>query len=192
MRPSHRSAQFAHLCDVVVAIGLAAALACSVVACQSTDDTRTQLGDRLRKAAGASRDGVPRYARALRDNATCISSEVTDRIGTRGVRDLIDARGDLGETGDQLTEKLGELRGALHSCIDVRATLIDVFEGTGMTNEQAACVADQTLEDDKILTPLLVNLVFGDPGVGTAVFVAARATRGCLSADDLARLFPGR
>jgi hypothetical protein len=61
-----------------------------------------------------------------------------------------------------------------------------------MTPEQAACVAHQTLEDDEILTPLLVNLIFGDPGVGTAVFVAARATRGCLSADELARLFPGR
>ena len=68
----------------------------------------------------------------------------------------------------------------------------DLFENAGMTSEQASCVADQTLEDDKILTPLLVNLVFGDPGVGTAVFVAARATRGCLSAADLARLFPGR
>ena len=68
----------------------------------------------------------------------------------------------------------------------------DLFENAGMTSEQASCVADQALEDDKILTPLMVNLVFGDPGVGTAVLVAAGATRGCLSAADLARLFPGR
>jgi hypothetical protein len=192
MRQSHRGARFGHLCDVVVAIGLAAALACGAVGCASSDDTRTQLGDRLRRAASASKDGIPRYARALRDNATCLSSEVTERIGTDGVQALIDARGDLGEVGDQLGAGLDEIRSAVHSCIDVRATLIDLFEGTGMTNEQATCVADQTLEDDKILTPLLVNLVFGDPGVGTAVFVAARATRGCLSAADLARLFPGR
>ncbi|HUP76038.1 MAG TPA: hypothetical protein VM282_23595 [Acidimicrobiales bacterium] len=135
MRQSHRGARFGHLCDVAGAIGLAAAIARSAVGCASSDDTRGQLGDRLRRAASASKDGIPRY---------------------------------------------------------VRATLIDLFEGTGMTNEQATCVADRTLEDDKILTPLLVNLVFGDPGVGTAVFVATRATRGCLSAADLARLFPGR
>ncbi|MEO5839765.1 MAG: hypothetical protein ABIQ73_09090 [Acidimicrobiales bacterium] len=192
MRQSHRSARFAHLCDVAVAIGLAAALACSVVACGSTDDTRNQLGERLRKAASASKDGIPRYARALRDNAACLSDEVTDRLGSRDVRALIDARGDLEATGDQLGAGLGQLREAVHSCVDVRATLIDLFESTGMTTEQATCVADQTLEDDKILTPLLVNIVFGDPGVGTAVFVAARATRGCLSASELARLFPGR
>jgi hypothetical protein len=200
MRQSHRSARFAYLCDVAVAIGLAAALACSVVACESTYDARSQLGERLRKAASASKDGVPRYARELRANATCLSTEVTDRIGAKEVRALIDARGDL---GDQLgseelpaltraAQALGQIREAVHSCIDVRSTLIDVFESTGMTNEQATCVADQTLEDDKILTPLLVNLLFGDPGVGTAVFVAARATRGCLSAAELSRLFPGR
>jgi hypothetical protein len=192
MRQSHRSVGFAYLCDLAVAIGLAAALACSVVACESTDDTRSQLGERLRKAASASKDGVPRYARELRDNATCLSTAVTDRIGSKEVRALIDARGDLGETGDQLGVNLGQIREAVHSCIDVRSTLVDLFESTGMTNEQARCVADQTLEDDKILTPLLVNLVFGDPGVGTAVFVAARATRGCLSAAEISRLFPGR
>ena len=192
MRQSHRSARFGYLRDVAVAIGLAAALACSVVACESTYDARSQLGERLRKAASAGKDGVPRYARELRANATCLSTEVTDRIGSKEVRALIDARGDLADTGDKLGDNLGQLREAVHSCIDVRSTLIDVFESTGMTNEQATCVADQTLEDDKILTPLLVNLVFGDPGVGTAVFVAARATRGCLSAAELSRLFPGR
>jgi hypothetical protein len=177
---------------VVAAIGLAATLACSVMACGSTDDTRNQFAERLRKAASASKDGVPRYARALRDNSACLSAEVTDRIGARDVRALIDARGDFAATGDQLGAGVGQLKQAVHSCIDVRSTLIDVFESTGMTAEQASCVADQTLEDDKILTPLLVNIVFGDPGVGTAVFVAARATRGCLSAAELARLFPGR
>jgi hypothetical protein len=192
MRQSHRSAGFAYLFDVAVAIGLAAALACSAVACESTDDTRGQLGERLRKAASAGKDGVPRYARELRDNATCLSRAVIDHVGSKEVRALIDARGGLGETGDQLGAHLGQIRQAVHSCIDVRATLVDLFESTGMTNEQARCVADQTLEDDKILTPLLVNLVFGDPGVGTAVFVAARATRGCLSAADISRLFPGR
>ena len=192
MRQSHRSARFAYLCDVAVAIGLAAALACSVVACESADDARSQLSERLRKAASASKDGVPRYARELRANATCLSTEVTDRIGSKEVRALIDARGAFGDTGDQLGGNLIQIREAVHSCIDVRSTLGDLFESTGMTNEQATCVADQTLEDDKILTPLLVNLVFGDPGVGTAVFVAARATRGCLSAAELSRLFPGR
>lgn len=192
MRQSHRGARFAHLCDLAFAIGLAAALACSAVACEASDDSRNQLGDRLRKAATASKDGVPRYARAIRDNASCLSDEVTDRIGAKEVRSLLDAHGDLTDAGDQLGANLGQLREAVHSCIDVRSTLVDVFESAGMTNAQATCVADQTLEDDKILTPLLVNIVFGDPGVGTAVFVAARATRGCLSPADFARLFPGR
>ena len=86
MRQSPEVFGFAYVCDIAVAIGLAAALACSVVACASTDDARNQLGERLRKAASASKDGVPRYARELRDNATCLSSEVTDRIGSREVR----------------------------------------------------------------------------------------------------------
>ena len=192
MRHSHRSGRFAKLCDIDFAIGVAAALACSTVACQSTDDTRSQLGDRLRTAAGASKEGVPRYARALRDNATCLSSEVTDRLGMREVRALVAAGGDVGGRGDRLGANFGQLREAVTSCNDVRSTLVDLFENAGMTDEQATCVADQTLEDDKILTPLLVNLIFGDPGVGTAVIVAARATRGCLSAADLARLIPGR
>ena len=176
---------------MAVAIGFTA-LACVPVACGSTDDARFQLEDRLRRAASASKDGVPRYARALRAKATCLSSEVTDRIGGADVRRLIDARGDLGEAGDHIGTHAGDLRDAVNACVDLRETLIDLFETSGMTREQATCVADQTLEDDKILTPLLVNLVFGDPGVGTAVFVAARATRGCLTAADFARLFPGR
>jgi hypothetical protein len=174
-----------------VAFGIAV-LACCTVSCSSTDDARGQLEDRLRRAASASRDGVPRYARALGDKATCLSAAVTDRIGGDDVRRLIDARGDLEDAGDHVGAHVGEQREAVHSCVDVRDTLIGLFESTGMTREQATCVADQTLDDDEILTPLLVNLVFGDPGVGTAVFVAARATRGCLSADELARLFPGR
>lgn len=190
MKPSSRRASVAVFRDLAVAIGFAA-LSCTTVAC-GTDDTRFQLEDRLRRAASSSKEGVPRYARALRDKATCLSSEVTDRIGRSDVRRLIDARGDLEAAGDQIGAHLGELREAVHSCVDVRETLIDLFESTGMTREQATCVADQTLEDDKILTPLLVNVVFGDPGVGTAAFVAARATRGCLTAAELARLFPGR
>jgi hypothetical protein len=174
-----------------VTLGLAA-FTCLTVACGSTEDARVQLEDRLRRAAGASKEGIPRYARTLRDKAACLSGEVTDRVGRDGVQRLIDARGDLSAASDEVGARVGELREAVHECVDVRETLVDLFESTGMTHEQATCVADQTLEDDKILTPLLVNLVFGDPGVGTAVFVAARATRGCLSADDFARLFPGR
>ena len=177
---------------MAVAIGFAATLTCIPFACGSTDDTRAQLEDRLRRAAGASKDGLPGYARALRDKSSCLSSAVTDRIGGDDVQRLIDARGDPGEAGDEIGTNVGELRDAVNSCVDVRETLIGLFESTGMTRDQATCVADQTLEDDKILTPLLVNLVFGDPGVGTAVFVAARATRGCLTAADFARLFPGR
>jgi hypothetical protein len=176
---------------LTVAIGFVA-FACVPFACASTDDARGQLEDRLRRAASASKDGVPRYGQALRAKAACLSSEVTDRIGGDDVQRLIDARGDLGGAGDQMGTHVGELRDAVNSCVDIRATLTDLFESTGMTREQATCVADQTIEDDKILTPLLVNLLFGDPGVGTAVFVAARATRGCLTAADFARLFPGR
>jgi hypothetical protein len=191
MRTPLRSTPRGLLRDILVTFGVAA-FTCLTVACGSTEDARFQLEDRLRRAASASKDGIPRYARALRAKATCLSGEVTDRVGGEGVRRLIDARGDLGAASDEIGARVGELREAVHACVDVRETLIDVFESSGMTREQAVCVADQTLEDDKILTPLLVNIVFGDPGVGTAVFVAARATRGCLSADDFARLFPGR
>lgn len=191
MRPSSRRAPAGALREVAVAIGFAA-LACVTVACGNTEDARFQLEDQLRRTASASKDGIPRYARALRDKATCLSTEVIDRIGGDDVRRLIDARGDLGEAGDQIGTHVGDMRDAVNSCVDIRETLIDLFESSGMTREQATCVADQTLEDDKILTPLLVNLVFGDPGVGTAVFVAARATRGCLTAAEFARLFPGR
>lgn len=192
MHQSARRARLGHRREIMVSFGVAVALACSIAACGSTDDARTQLEGRLRKATNATKDGVPRYVRELQDNAVCLSGEVTDRIGSDDVRALIDARGDLSEMTDSLSANLTELRGAVHSCVDVRSTLVDSFETAGMTNAQANCVADRALEDDKILTPLLVNIIFGDPGVGTAVFVAARATRGCLSADDLARLFPGR
>jgi len=53
-----------------------------------------------------------------------LSSEVTDRIGAREVRELIDARGDLGEVGEQLGANLDQLREAVCSCIDVRSTLM--------------------------------------------------------------------
>jgi hypothetical protein len=191
MRSPFRSAARGTVRDILMTLGLTA-FACSSVSCGSTDDARSQLEDRLRRAASASKDGVPRYARALREKATCLSDEVTERIGRAGVRRLIDARGDLDEASDEAGAQIDHLREAVGACVDVRETLVAVFENAGMTHEQAVCVADQSLEDDKILTPLLVNLVFGDPGVGTAVFVAARATRGCLTADDFARLFPGR
>src|SRR5689334_8844260 len=118
MRPSPRRDSARALRDVAVAMGLAA-LACVSVAC-GTDDARFQLEDRLRRAASSSKEGIPRYARALRDKASCLSSEVTDRIGGDDVERLIDARGDLGQVGDQVSTHLGELREAVHSCVDVR------------------------------------------------------------------------
>ena len=68
--------------------------------------------------------------------------------------------------------------------------LIDAFSSAGLSEAQAECVADRALKDDKILTPLLVNIIFGDPGIGTAIAVAVRAAQGCVTADDLKRLFP--
>jgi hypothetical protein len=125
------------------------------------------------------------------DRARCMADGATATFGG-GVADAVrDAGSDLVALGEIASGKAGELQDALDDCVDVQATLTDALVDAGLSEDKASCVAERALHDDKILGPLLVSMVFGDPGVGTAVAIAVRAGGPCLTSEDLARILPG-
>ncbi len=112
-------------------------------------------------------------------------------MGSDDINALLATKGDLANAPDELRNQASKVRTAVAACVEIRPTLVAAFKGAGLNQTQAECVTDQAMDDEKILGPLFVNIVFGDPGVGTAIFLAVRATKGCVSPADLAKLFPG-
>jgi hypothetical protein len=141
-------------------------------------------------AAGCGDDAQDRVAGA-RDRARCMADGATSTFGGEVVDAVRDAGTDVHALGSIASAKGGELRSALDGCVDVQQTLVDTLVDAGLGPDKAACVATHALDDQEILGPLLVTMVFGDPGVSTAVAIAVKAGRPCLTADDLTRVLPG-
>jgi hypothetical protein len=154
----------------LLALGLLVAIALTAGACE--DDPRDQL-------AGAG------------TRARCMADGARATFGGDTVDAMQEAGRDLGELGGLASDKGDELRRALDGCIDVEQTLTDALVDAGLSETKAACVADRALHDDEILGPLLVAMVFGDPGITTAVAIAVRAGGPCLTAEDVDRVLPG-
>lgn len=174
------------------ALALTVALALALPAC-GTDlaSPRDKIADHVGDVAQSARERAPDYARSLRESAKCLGSEISSRLGKEDAQALLETKGDLSQAPDELQRSADKLRVAVQQCVELRPTLVGAFRSVGLTQQQAECVADRALTDDKILTPLLVNIIFGDPGVGTAIAVAVRASQGCVGPEDLKRLFPG-
>ena len=102
------------------------------------------------------------------------------------------------------------LRTPLHevrSAAEVAGLLMQLFErvdvprfeitATLLQHNQAMLVwnlhfhARRWLDDEQIIGPLLVTMVFGDPGIATAVGIAVKAGGPCLTAADVDRVLPG-
>jgi hypothetical protein len=139
--------------------------------------------------AACSDDPRERLSSAT-DRARCMADGATATFGN-GTAEAVRAAGrDLDALGEIASGKGTELRDALDDCVDVEATLTDALVDAGLSEDKASCVADRALRDDDILGPLLVAMVFGDPGVGTAVAIAVRAGGPCLTSEDLDLLLP--
>jgi hypothetical protein len=129
--------------------------------------------------------------RGVADGARCFAEGAGDSLGGSSLADVRAAGTDVAEIGSRLADEADELRAAVDGCVDVRATLVGALRDAGLSDQKATCVADRALEDDKILGPLVVNLLFGDPGIATAVAIAVRAGGPCLTAEERDRLLPG-
>jgi hypothetical protein len=127
----------------------------------------------------------------MADGARCAADGARDSLGGSSLGDVRAAGTDIAELGSRLAAEAGDLRDAVDDCIDVRATLVGALRDAGLSEGKASCVADRALEDDKILGPLVVNLLFGDPGIATAVAIAVRAGGPCLTSEERDRLLPG-
>jgi hypothetical protein len=125
------------------------------------------------------------------DRARCMADGATATFGNGTAEAVRDAGRDLDALGDIARGKGSELREALDDCVDVEATLTDALMDAGLSEDKASCVAERALRDDDILGPLLVAMVFGDPGVGTAIAIAVRAGGPCLTSEDIDLLLPG-
>jgi hypothetical protein len=141
-------------------------------------------------ASGCGDDPRERISGAT-NRARCMADGATAALGGEVVDAVRDAGGDVGALGELASAKGSELRNALDDCVDVQQTLTDALVDAGLGETKAACVADRALHDDKILGPLLVSMVFGDPGITTAVAIAVRAGGPCLTAEDVDRILPG-
>jgi hypothetical protein len=142
-------------------------------------------------AAGCGGDDTRERLSGARDRARCMADGATATFGGGVVDAVRDAGSDIDALGDIATTKGTELRAALDDCVDVQATLTDALMDAGLSDDKASCVAERALHDDEILGPLLVSMVFGDPGITTAVAIAVRAGGPCLTSDDVDRLVPG-
>jgi hypothetical protein len=141
-------------------------------------------------AAGCGDDTRERISGAT-NRARCMADGATATLGDEVVDAVREAGSDVGALGDLASAKGSELRDALDDCVDVQQTLTDALVDAGLSDTKASCVADRALHDDKILGPLLVSMVFGDPGITTAVAIAVRAGGPCLTAEDVDRILPG-
>ena len=152
------------------ALGLIVVLAFFAAACD--DDPRERL-------TGAG------------ERARCLAEGARATFGGDTIESMQGAGRDLDELGDLASAKSDELRVALDECVDVQQTLTDALVDAGLSDAKASCVADRALHDDDVLGPLLVAMVFGDPGVTTAVAIAVRAGGPCLTAEDFDGVLPG-
>jgi hypothetical protein len=128
---------------------------------------------------------------AAADKARCMADGATATFGGEVVDAVREAGTDVVALGDIASDKGGELRAALDDCVDVQRSLTDALVDAGLSDEKATCVATRALDDEQIIGPLLVTMVFGDPGVATAVGIAVKAGGPCLTAADIDRVLPG-
>ncbi len=167
---------------LVVAVMAASMVGCSG-ASAGADSLEGRLDNAYADAAGVLGDG----ASALRDSGSCLADTARDTWGD----ERVEAYGIEGSTIDTaaLVEELGDqadqFEQLVKGCVDVRDTLISGFEGIGLGPDSAACSADVVLNDPQLRTSLVVQLLFADPGIGTALVAAARVARQCLSPDEL-------
>jgi hypothetical protein len=140
--------------------------------------------------AGCGDDTRDRISGAT-DRARCMADGATDTFGGEVVDAVREAGGDVEALGDIASTKTTELRAALDGCVDVQQTLTDALLDAGLSDEQATCVATRALDDQEIIGPLLVTMVFGDPGISTAVAIAVKAGGPCLTSEDVDRILPG-
>jgi hypothetical protein len=141
-------------------------------------------------AAGCGDDDPRARISGATDRARCMADGARATFGPDVVDAVREARDDIDALGDIASAKGHELRAALDDCVDVQQTLTDALVDAGLSQGKAECVATRALHDDTILGPLLVTMVFGDPGVTTAVAVAVRAGGPCLDADDFDGILP--
>jgi hypothetical protein len=181
--------------------GAAADKANAVERAGSLADRATAAAERLSGPAKAASDSLaaslagakgklPSAAKGLADNARCVSDGTVGVLGDQLVERYRAAGADLADTSALTAAKARALRQSVDACVAVQPVLVGALVQAGLPADKAACVADRALSDDKVLASIMVNLVFGDPGLLTVTAVAVRAGAACLSPSELTRLLP--
>jgi hypothetical protein len=146
--------------------------------------------DSLTASLADAKGKFPAAAKGLADNARCVGDGTVGVLGDQLVERYRAAGADLSDTSALTAAKARALRQSVDACVAVQPVLVGALVQAGLPTDKATCVAERALNDDKALSAIMVNMVFGDPGLFTVTAVALRAGSACLSPAELTRLLP--
>ncbi len=134
-------------------------------------DGLDSLGSTLDDSYSDVHDEIGAATDTLVSASECLADAARETWGDAALSDYGVMEGDV--DSEQLLRALNgdvdELDRVVGSCVDIEDTLTSAFEGIGLSETSAACVTDVVVNDRQLRNGLLVQLVFGDPGVGTAL-----------------------
>ncbi len=145
-------------------------------------DGLDDLGSTLEDSYDGVRDQIGATTDTLASASECLADAARETWGDAALSDygVMDGEVESEQLLGALDGDVDELDQVIGSCVNVEDTLVSAFEGIGLSESSAACVTDVVINDRQLRNGLLVQLVFGDPGVGTALVAAARVGRACL------------
>jgi hypothetical protein len=184
-----RARQPFRLAAAVAAVALASAGCVDDVA-GSRDGVSGTITDRFDDVVSVASGRVRDAVEILDDRADCLASGAVDTFGEDEVEDY-DVGSDPMDLAQQAGTDIGELSDAVEICLDLKPFLVDVLTSAGATEADADCIADFILDNDRLREPILLQLLLGDPGVLTAIGLAARGADSCDLAPDYSLDLPG-
>jgi hypothetical protein len=188
-RPNPRDRRVARLAALVAAVAFTGAGCVDDVA-GSSDRVSGSVSDRFDDVVSVASGRVRDAVEILDARADCLAEGAVDTFGEDEVEDY-DVGGDPMELADQAGADVGEVSDAVEHCLDLKPFLVDVLAGAGASDADAACIADFILDNDRLREPILLQLLLGDPGVLTAIGLAARGADSCDLGPDVALDLPG-
>jgi hypothetical protein len=155
-----------------------------------SDDVTSEVADRFDAVVAVASGPVRTALETLDARADCLADGAVDTLGEERVDDY-DIGSDPMGVAQEAGATIGEVSDAVEACLDLKPFLVDVLTGAGASDTDADCIADFILDNDRLREPILLQLLLGDPGVLTAIGLAARGATSCDLAPDLALDLPG-
>jgi hypothetical protein len=153
-------------------------------------DAADVVADRIDDVVAVASGPVGSALETLDARADCLADGAVDTLGEERAEDY-DVGDDPMGVAQEAGATVGEVSDAVEACLDLKPFLVDVLTGAGASDADAGCIADFILDNDRLREPILLQLLLGDPGVLTAIGLAARGATTCDLGPEVALDLPG-